>query len=150
MLSVRPSVIPALSYRDPRAAVAWLQAAFGFEIEFIIEDQDGYPVHSELRFGDGLVMVGSEWDADTRSPASIGRKCTQTVHLVLPRDLEAHCAGARAAGAEILQEPESQPYGDRTYRARDLEGHIWTFSATESPMTPEEWDKAMGTRTRLA
>ena len=36
----------------------------------------------------------------------------------------------RAAGAEILQRPETQFYGDRTYRARDPEGHIWTFGQT--------------------
>jgi uncharacterized glyoxalase superfamily protein PhnB len=40
------------------------------------------------------------------------------------------CERARAAGAEVLLEPEKQFYGDRTYRARDSEGHIWTFSVT--------------------
>jgi len=37
---------------------------------------------------------------------------------------------ARTTGAEIIQEPETQFYGDRTYRARDPEGHIWTFGRT--------------------
>lgn len=31
-------------------------------------------------------------------------------------------------GANIVSEPEDQYYGDRIYRAKDLEGHIWTFS----------------------
>ena len=51
------------------------------------------------------------------------------------------------AGAEILQEPEEQFYGDRTYRARDPEGHIWTFGQTVKAMDPAEWDKAMGWKT---
>src|ERR1700754_4899838 len=148
-LGNRPAIIPALSYQDPRKAVEWLQKAFGFEIEFIIEDENGNPLHSEMRYGDGLVMVGSEWNADSKSPASIGRKCTQTVHIHMTEDIDAHCARAEKAGAEILMRPEDQFYGDRTYRARDPEGHIWTFGQTVQAMTPAEWDKVGGTRTRL-
>jgi uncharacterized glyoxalase superfamily protein PhnB len=143
----RPAIIPALSYQDPRAALDWLQRAFGFEIEMIIEDEQGNPVHSELRYGNGVVMVGSEWNADTKSPASIGRKCTQTVHMHMEEDINRHCARARAAGAEIIAAPEDQFYGDRTYRARDPEGHIWTFGQTVKAVEPAEWDKAMGTKT---
>ncbi|MEP7210789.1 MAG: VOC family protein [Alphaproteobacteria bacterium] len=145
----RPPIIPALSYQDPRAAVEWLGKAFGFEIEFIIEDEQGNPLHSEMRYGDGLVMVGSEWNADSKSPASIGRKCTQTVHIHMTEDIDAHCARAEKAGAEILMRPEDQFYGDRTYRARDPEGHIWTFGQTVQEMSPAEWDKIGGTRTRM-
>jgi len=145
----RPAIIPALSYLDPRAALDWLQKAFGFEIEMVIEDEAGNPVHSELRYEDGLVMVGSEWTDEMRSPASIGRKCTQTVHISMTEDIDAHCERAREAGAEILQEPATQFYGDRTHRARDPEGHIWTFGQTVKVMTTEEWDKAGGVKTRM-
>lgn len=146
--SIRPAIIPALSYKDARAALDWLQKAFTFEIEMVIEDEAGNPVHSELRYADGLIMVGSEWNEDTKSPASIGRKCTQTVHIHLTENIDAHCERARKAGAEILQEPATQFYGDRTYRARDPEGHIWTFGQTVKVMSPEEWDKAGGVKTR--
>jgi uncharacterized glyoxalase superfamily protein PhnB len=145
----RPAIIPALSYQDPRAALDWLQKAFGFEIEMVIEDEAGNPVHSELRYADGVIMVGAEWNADTKSPASLGRKCTQTVHTHMTENIDAHCERARKAGAEILQEPATQFYGDRTYRARDPEGHIWTFGQTVQVMAPAEWDKAGGVKTRF-
>ena len=76
---------------------------------------------------------------------------TQSVHIQLPADLDAHCERARKAGATILQEPEDQFYGDRTFRAIDPEGHIWTFGMTVEVLTPEQWDKASGltTLTRL-
>lgn len=148
-LANRPSITPALSYQDPRAALDWLQKAFGFEIEMVIEDEAGNPVHSELRYADGLIMVGAEWNADTKSPASVGRKCTQTVHMHMTENIDAHCERARKAGAEILQEPATQFYGDRTYRARDPEGHIWTFGQTVKVMAPAEWDKAGGVKTRF-
>ena len=117
----------AVCYRDPVAALKWLEEAFGFEPFMVITTPDGQMVHSEMRYGEGRVMVGSEWSADHKSPASIGGRNTQTVHTYLNEDIGAHYARAKAAGARIEQEPEDQFYGDRTYRARDPEGHIWNF-----------------------
>ena len=144
----RPSLSSSLSYRDNRAALAWLEQAFGFEPSMVILDDQGSILHAEMRFGDGLIMVGSEWSANRRSPASLDGACTQTVHVHLEEDLDAHCERARAAGAIIEMEPETQFYGDRTYRAVDPEGHVWTFGQTVTPMTPAEWDKAAGVTTR--
>ena len=150
MMTRRPALAPALAYQDPRSALDWLQRAFGFEVVMIIKDEQGNPVHAELRHGDGVMMIGSEWHADTKSPASIGHKCTQTVHVQVDAQIDAHCERARAAGADIIAAPEDQFYGDRTYRARDPEGHIWTFGQTVREVTSQEWDKAMGTTTSWA
>ncbi|MCC7267989.1 MAG: VOC family protein [Caulobacteraceae bacterium] len=146
-----PGFASAVCYRDPAAALKWLEGAFGFEPFMVITTPNGQLAHSEMRYRTGRVMVGSEWSDDHKSPASIGGKNTQTVHTQLDEDLDAHCERARAAGAEILAEPEDQFYGDRTYRARDPEGHIWTFSRTVKVMTREEWDAAGGfiTKDRL-
>jgi uncharacterized glyoxalase superfamily protein PhnB len=141
----------AISYQDPKAAFRWLEDAFGFEPFMVILDKDGNLVHSEMKFGSSVVMIGSEWSEHNRSAKSVGGVCTQTVHVQLEHDVDGHCERARRAGAEILMEPSTQFYGDRTYRARDLEGHIWTFSQTVERMTPDAWDAAGGvvTKTRL-
>ena len=146
--SARPVLSSALSYRDPKAALRWLEAAFGFEPTMVILDQEGNLAHSQMELGGGTIMVGTEWTEKHRSPSSIDGINTQTVHIQLPEGIDAHCARARAAGAIILQEPETQFYGDRTYRAVDPEGHIWTFGQTVQVMSPEEWDKAAGLVTR--
>lgn len=140
----RPSLISAVCYRDPEAALRWLEDAFGFELFMLIEGEDGALIHSEMRFGNAAVMIGNEWSDDHKSPASIGGKNTQTVHISLETDLDAHCAQARAAGAEIIREPETQFYGDRTYSCRDLEGHIWTVSQTVVAVTREEAEAITG------
>jgi uncharacterized glyoxalase superfamily protein PhnB len=57
-------------------------------------------------------------------------------------DVEAHCKNARAAGAVIVQEPADQFYGDRTYRARDLEGHNWTFGQHMRVVSADEMEAA--------
>ena len=144
----RPSFASALSYRDPKAALLWLEEAFGIEPVMVILGADGELAHAEMTFGDGLIMVGSEWRADTKSPASVGGTNTQSVHIHLDTDIDAHCERARKAGAEIIMEPENQFYGDRTYRAKDLEGHIWSIGQTVEVMTRDEWSKAGGMTVR--
>lgn len=145
----------AVCYVDPKTAFRWLEEAFGFEPLMVILDENENLMHSEMSYGASVVMVGNEWSADHKSPQSIGGKNTQTVHVQLAEggDIDAHCEHARKAGAEIIQEPETQFYGDRTYRCRDLEGHIWTFGVTIQKMSSSDWDKAAGggmtTKTRL-
>jgi uncharacterized glyoxalase superfamily protein PhnB len=145
----------AISYVDPNAAFVWLEKAFGFEPLMVLLDENDKIAHSEMTFGEGLIMVGSEWSENHRSPKNLSGKNTQSVHVQLARgeDIDAHCNRARKAGADIVQEPDDQFYGDRTYRARDPEGHIWTFGVTVQDMTAADWDKASGgslrTQTRL-
>jgi uncharacterized glyoxalase superfamily protein PhnB len=141
----RPHLTPSVCYRDPKAALAWLEEAFGFELVFLVEDAEGNLGHSEMRFGNACVMVGNEWSDDHKSPASVGGKNTQTVHISLSEgDLDAHCERARAAGAVILVEPANQFYGDRTYRCKDPEGHIWTVSQPVETVSIEEMERRSG------
>lgn len=148
-------VSSAVTYADPNAAFRWLEEAFGFEPVMVILDENERIAHSEMAFGNGLIMVGGEWSENHRSPKNLSGVNTQSVHIQLApgEDIDAHCAHAQKSGAEILQMPNDQFYGDRTYRARDPEGHIWTFGVTVKKMSPAEWDKAAGgslhTRTRL-
>jgi len=142
MADARPSLTPVVCYQDPKAALAWLEKAFGFEVHMLIEDPSGQPLHAEMRFGDCLLMVGAEWTADHRSPIALGGKNTAAVHIQLDADVDAHCERARAAGAEIVQELATQPYGDRTYACRDPEGHVWSVGQTVKPMSRQDHESS--------
>jgi uncharacterized glyoxalase superfamily protein PhnB len=124
-------VIPVLIYPDVRAAVAWLEAAFGFSERVKI----GEDHRSQLRFGDGAVIVG-DVRHDRRPP-----RPGEATHSVMVRvdDVKAHCERARAHGARILMEPTDFEYGERQYTAEDLAGHQWTFSETLEDVHPESW-----------
>ncbi len=143
----------ALFYQDAKAAFRWLEQAFGFQLLFVLLDADGNLAHSEMTYGDAVVMIGNEWSEDYRSPRSLEGKVTQLVHVQLAEgeDIDAHCEHARSAGAIILREPENQFYGDRAYSAKDPEGHIWSIAVTVQKMQPAQWDAAGGftTKTRL-
>ena len=140
----RPAFIPSLAYRDNRAALRWLESAFGFEPSEVLTDAEGNIVHAEMTHEDGVVMIGSEWADWTRSPASLGGKNTQRVHVRIGRGIDEHCARARQAGARIVMEPADQFYGDRTYIAADLEGHYWSFAQPVRQVTNEEMERATG------
>ena len=60
MADWRAPLMSAVCYRDSRAALAFLEAAFGFEVAMLIEDDAGQVVHSEMRFGNAVVMVGND------------------------------------------------------------------------------------------
>ena len=71
---------------------------------------------------------GGTW---RESPRSLGGANTQNM-MTYVDDVDAHCARARSAGAEIVSEPKDTDYGDdywqdRGYEAVDLEGHHWWF-----------------------
>jgi len=140
----RPALAASVFYQDPWAALEFLEQAFGFERSMVITDKEGRLAHSELRYGDSLIYLGSEWMDYIASPAAIGGKNTQSVHVCLKDGIEAHRDRARAAGAVILQEPTDQFYGDRTYRARDPEGHVWTFGQAVRMVSREDAERASG------
>lgn len=128
-----PRISSALFYEYPHAAIDWLGRAFGLEPRLIVEGEGGAIIHSELTFGEGVVMVGaagkSPWP---RSPRSQAGANTQALFLYVD-DVERHCARARAAGATIATELKTSDYGeefwsDRTYEAVDCEGHHWWFA----------------------
>lgn len=144
MVDWRSPLMSAVVYRDPKAALRFLEAAFGFELFMLIEDDQGNLVHSEMRFGDAAIMVGYEWSDEYKSPASVGGKVTQSVHIQIDTDVDAHCQRARAAGMEIVTAPADQFYGARTYRCRDPEGHIWTVAQDVKAVSREEAEAATG------
>jgi uncharacterized glyoxalase superfamily protein PhnB len=135
-----PRISSAVYYDDAETAIDWLCNAFGFMVREKIVGEDGRVEHSELEFGDGLIMVGQTgkanstekpWRSSFASPASLAGRNTQSL-CVMVDDVDAHCGRATAAGAKVFAPPTTVDYGenywtDRTYGARDLEGHLWWF-----------------------
>jgi uncharacterized glyoxalase superfamily protein PhnB len=134
-----PRFSSAVFYQDAAAAIPWLCNAFGFEVRLKVEGDGGRIEHSELTYGEGLIMVGQEspdaaktWKRRLRSPKSLAGAGTQSIMFYVD-DADAHCAQARAVGAEIVHEPETHDYGaeywaDRSYCALDLEEHVWCIT----------------------
>src|SRR5918994_5871284 len=116
-----PTVFPTLSYDDAPAAIDFLIEAFGAERHAVHSADDGTIQHAELRFGNGIVMLGS---ASGEMRATRGRG--GGVYIVVA-DPDEHRARAREAGAEIVRELHDTEYGSREYAAKDPEANTWYF-----------------------
>ena len=53
------NMFPCLFYRDAHAAIDWLERVFGFERVMVVPGEDGAVAHSELKLGNGMIMVGT-------------------------------------------------------------------------------------------
>lgn len=120
-----PKLYACLSYRDPKAAIAFLEQAFGFTSFMVVPDEHGGITHAEIALGDEIVMLGSAkpelgWISPLDLPAR-----NATICLFLPGDVDAHYARAIAAGARTVRAPYDTPYGAREFSVRDLEDHEW-------------------------
>jgi uncharacterized glyoxalase superfamily protein PhnB len=132
-----PRLSVAVIYQDAAKAIDWLCNAFGFEVRLKVEGAGGRIEHSELVFGDAMIMAGDERTQKAKgrpmaSPRSVGGANTQGVFIYVD-DADAHCARARAAGGRITFEPKVSDYGegywaDKTYEVEDLDGHRWWFA----------------------
>ncbi len=142
-------VTPVIFYRDPIAAMRFLEDAFGFETTTLVTDKEGRVGHAEMAVGEAVIGVGGEWGspellgpATLKSPASLGGAGTQFIRVHMADGIDAHCERARKAGARITQAPLDQFYGSRTYRALDPEGHVWNFDQVVAEVSVEEMEKA--------
>ena len=133
------SVIPSFRYSAAPRMIDFLCDAFGFERHLVVPDGEGGIAHAQLALGDGMIMLGSARDDDFGAlvvTAAAAGALTSSPYVVVP-DVDAHCAHARAAGAEVVMEPADQDYGGRLYAARDPEGQLWNFGSYDPWATPE-------------
>jgi MerR family transcriptional regulator, thiopeptide resistance regulator len=120
-------VIPLLVYRDIPAAHDFLVKAFGFQAGGVVRSPDGQAVHGEVQAGDTTIWLHRE-TSQHNLDSPLGPSISNNGLVVQVDDVDAHYRQARAAGANIENEPVDQPYGQREYGVRDLEGQRWWFA----------------------
>jgi uncharacterized glyoxalase superfamily protein PhnB len=117
------SIYPVLKYDDARAAIDFLERAFGFERLQVHEGEGDAVAHAEMRLGDDVIGLSSTGVGDPVFEQGRGRT---TVYVAVD-DVDGLHDRATAAGAEIVMAPADQDYGSRDFAARDPEGNVWSF-----------------------
>ena len=118
-----PHIHPVARYADARAAISFLERAFGFTPRVVYDGPDGSVAHAELAFGAGTIGLSS---AGPVNPANVWTTAREGVYVAL-QEVDAHHHRARGAGASIEQPLKDTDYGSREYTARDLDGRLWSF-----------------------
>jgi uncharacterized glyoxalase superfamily protein PhnB len=127
------SVLPHVQYCNVEEAIGWLSRAFGFEEHY----RYGEPVSgAQMRAGKAFLMI-KRTDEDESVPSQLGYG-TQSLTMFVD-DVEARYERAKAAGAEILEEPHETVYGEFQFAALDLAGHHWLFSRHARDLDPKGW-----------
>ena len=141
-MSVYPTthlpLVPYLYYENPGAAIKWLTEAFGMTERFRLTMSNGAIAHAEVEIGGGVLIVGSVGLRNRDRPATV-----RSSVYVFVDDVDAHCERARQAGAEIIESPNNQPFGDRIYLTKDNEGHEWYFAQHVRDVSIEELSQAL-------
>ena len=126
------TVTPVLVYPDVRAAVAWLEAALGFEERVRIGDAH----RAQMRIGvDGAVVV-ADVGGDRVAPEGGGQ--THLIKVRVP-DVDSAFARARERGARLVEDLTTFDYGERSGIVEDIAGHRWELTQTVRDVEPEEW-----------
>lgn len=121
-------VYPALTYHDVKSALEWVANAFGLEARVFDHGRAQKILHAALIHGEGMVLVEAERPGELH-----GSHTGKGWVYVAVDDVDRHHQRAKAAGAEVLNEPHgSAKDGMRGYSARDLEGNLWSFG-TDRP-----------------
>ncbi len=120
----QPWASTILWVNDVRAHAQWLERAFGFEIEDVMDGPDGTAQHAMLRHRRATIMLGKARDAAHAAPSG---KTTATtyVYVACVDDLALR---ATAAGAKLVNQPRDEFWGDRCVPIIDPEGHSWMFA----------------------
>ena len=131
------AIIPNLQYEDAHAAIKWLCAAFGFEKELVVPNEDESIAHAQLVLGKCMIMISSSNNGNafdqlglSVTPSQAGNRVTQSAYIVLDdEDMKYHYERAKDKGARILVDLKTEDYGGQGYTCADIEGHIWSFGS---------------------
>jgi PhnB protein len=140
-----PGVVPYLTIAGASDAIEFYKKAFGATELSRMPGPDGKLMHAALAVNGGVIFLSDDFpemnDGKGGSPKALGGSAV-TIHLTLS-DVDAACAQAVAAGAEVVMPLETQFWGDRYGQLRDPFGHSWSLSQPGAALSPEEIEKAM-------
>lgn len=114
------SVTPYLHPLRAPHVIEFMKKAFGAEEVYRAQSPEGVVHHAQVRIGDSMIGMGEAHGPYQPMPS--------TLHLYVP-DTDSSYERALAAGAESIQAPADQPYGDRSAGVKDPFGNRW-FLAT--------------------
>ena len=126
------TITPYILVEDPAKFLDFVVDAFSAEVTERVELPDGSVMHGQFKIGDSMVMTGAARDEWPALPTFL--------HLYVP-DADALYTQAMKAGAESLQDPKDEFYGDRTSGVKDPFGNLWWIATHQEDVSPEEIER---------
>jgi uncharacterized glyoxalase superfamily protein PhnB len=138
------SIIPALAVADIERSVRFYTEVLGFATQFTLPGEDGKLVHASVGRGDASIMFGRLDAGNPHDQGALGKGVVLYSTVGDEEDIDALFAHARAAGAEVRQEPTDQFWGHRDWGVADPDGYlIWVSKVTRTVSADEMQEAAL-------
>lgn len=149
----RENMIAHLVCERGAEAIDFYKKAFGAVEVIRLTAPDGKRImHSELRFGTGLVFLADDFPeycgGHASSPKAL-KGTPVTLHQYV-EDCDAAIKRAADAGATVVMPPADMFWGDRYGVVSDPFGHKWSFGTQVKKMSATEMEAAMADAFALA
>lgn len=134
-MSYKPDNMPQLSpymvVKDAKKSVEFYKEAFGFEVDYISEDDNGNPQHISMTRGDAFIMFCPEGAFGTMKKSPINQGVQMPINMyVYCEDTDSLYKQALTAGAKTVTEPQDSFWGDRFCTLLDLDNYEWSFATS--------------------
>ncbi len=137
-----PRVVPYLRYRDPAAAVHWLEGVLSATEVLRLTMPDGRIGHAELAIGTSVISVGFAVGSAPEIAAPVTRATLRMMTLVFVDDVDDVSERVARYGGSVVDHATDQPWGLRQAVIADPEGYLWEPSTHRWDATPESWGAA--------
>jgi PhnB protein len=131
------SLTPHIVVTDGAAAIEFYKKAFGVqELSRLLTPDGKIVMHAQLKIGDSILMLGSEFPPNALSPKSRGGTSVY-LHLYLA-DADAAFDRALKAGCKVIMPVSDTFWGDRYGVVEDPFRHQWSIATHKYDYTPEQ------------
>lgn len=130
------TVLPILAVKDFDAAAKFYTEKLGFTLDF------GMPMPDGNMFGFVSLTPAVRLGLGTTND-DVGEVGRGVMFMIYPDnfDIDAHYELLKSRGVPINKEIKTEPWGDRTFEVRDLDGYYLVFSKVIENLSPEEANK---------
>lgn len=124
-----PTLSPYMTVQNGQKSLEFYSAAFGFQSTGeVMRNDAGEVMHAGMRLGEAAIMFAPQgMSNDMKTPAAGGGPDSLSLYVYVP-DVDKLAARAERAGAQVLQKPADQFWGDRIAIFKDPDGYHWTFA----------------------
>ncbi|MCC7291112.1 MAG: VOC family protein [Phycisphaerales bacterium] len=130
------TITPSIIVKDANAAIEFYKKAFGAEEVMVLRMPNGAVMHSELRLGDSVFMLGGEWP-DHGMKAPLPNHSSGGLHVYVA-EVDKAFQRAVDAGCTVLMQPADMFWGDRYGKVLDPFGHQWGLATHIEDVSHEE------------
>jgi PhnB protein len=127
------NIIPYIMVEDVASLISFLESAFGAQLTYKLNRNDGSVMHAEVKIGSNRMMMGEPTEQFGAMPVSI---------YMYVADCDTVYRTAVSAGATSMMEVKTMVHaGERYGCVKDFAGNIWWIASHVEDMTLEESER---------